>query len=188
MNKFKTQFSNDKYKFSALKIEDPTKEYLIGILRIVNCMPLIQAVDSRENELGFIRVLEFDPKSYQFRFHINDGENDKKVTGNESSLLSAVSTIINMGSVNIYIENRLVVKYNKLLSIVEQFDNSVISGKNHYIFLDYEQKPDMYTAVMPSPDRYPRKWYFFGSNQSLLLFNEKGFDIIQGQTINQLLC
>ena len=188
MNKFKTQFSNDKYKFSALKIEDPTKEYLISIIRIVNCQPLIQAVDGRDNELGYVRVLSFDPSNYQFRYHYNDGKTDKIVTGNESSMLAAIGNILNMGDVNIFIDNKLVSKYNKLLSMAEQFDSSVIVGKNHYLFLDYDQKPDMYTAIMQSPDRFPRKWYFFGSNQSLLLFNEKGFDIIQGQTINKLLC
>ena len=188
MNKVNTRFENEEYKFSSLKITDPTKEYLISILRIVNCMPLIQAVDSRNNELGFIRLLSFDPDKMMFEYVMSVDGVTKKMSGNESSMLSSVSKVINLGTVNIYIETKLAKQYDTLLSMAEQFDRNVIVGSKHYVFIDYLRKSDMYSAVMPSPDRYPRKWYFFNSNKSLLLFNDKGFDIIQGQTINKLLC
>ncbi len=96
-----------------------------------------------------------------------------KLTFNK--LLNIISNILKEGQPIVKISNNDFKKFKSLVLIADRINSDLV--EKCYI-IDVDPKNKYYSCIFPDINKLPNKFYYFEINDSLLIFNKYGFDII----------
>lgn len=88
-----------------------------------------------------------------------------------------LSEIYNKGIPEIVVDKTIDKNNKPLILICEKINDDIV---NNCDYISYDSKEGICNVTLPMKNGKPRKFYFFESNNSLLIFNSDGFNILYG--------
>lgn len=124
--------------------------------------------DGNDNHVEKIRISK---EGYQYEL------NDEKI--NYDNLLKTLSKQLQQYNFSILLSKEDWDNYQHLILIGEKINKSLISN---CLRISYEPKEKMYFIKFPDKNNLPNEVYYFASNDSILMFNEKGPKLLISET------